>query len=195
MRYYSRMSPRTSRAAAPELQVALLRGINVGGKNIVPMPELTALFSAAGCSDVRSYIQSGNVVFRADRALTKRLPALMAAQIATRFGCDVPVILRTRAELAAVARGNPFLAPEVDAATLLVMFLAEAPAARSIAALDPERSPPDEFVVRGREIFLRCPNGFGRSKLSNQYFDSKLATTSTARNWRTVLKLLELVQS
>ncbi len=172
--------------------VALLRGINVGGKNLLPMKDLAALFTAAGCREVTTYIQSGNVVFDAPVKLAARLPALIAEGIAARFGFRVPVLLRTHDELAAIARGNPFLARDPDSAILMVMFLADRPSASAVAALDANRSPPDEFAVRGGEIYLRCPNGFGNSKLSNAYFDGKLKTVSTGRNWRTLLKLLEL---
>jgi uncharacterized protein (DUF1697 family) len=172
--------------------VALLRGINVGGKNQLPMKDLTAMFTKGGCSDVSTYIQSGNVVFRADADLATRIAPLIQQQIAKRFGLQVPVVLRTRDELAVIARSNPWLTPDADLERLMVMFLANRPSSQSIATLDPGRSPPDEFLVRGQEIYLRCPNGFARTRLTNGYFDSKLATISTGRNWRTVLKLLEL---
>ena len=172
--------------------VALLRGINVGGKNMLPIKDLIAMFTDAGCSAVRTYIQSGNVVFEARQDLANSIPALIAAAISDRFGARVPVITRTAAELREVARSNPFLRAGVDTGTLHVMFLANSPEAGKVASLDPNRSSTDEFVVRGREVYLRCPNGLARTKLTNEYFDSKLATTSTVRNWRTVLKLLQL---
>jgi uncharacterized protein (DUF1697 family) len=181
-----------AKRASGERYAALLRGINVGGKHVVPMAELARLFSAAGCRDVATYIQSGNVVFGADARTVARLPGELAAQIQRRFGVDAPVVLRTHAELAAVAGKNPFVSLGADLARLMVVFLAETPARTALATLDPARSPPDELVVRGRDIYLRCPNGYGRSKLTNQYFDSKLKTVSTVRNWRTVLKLVEL---
>jgi uncharacterized protein (DUF1697 family) len=177
------------------LHVALLRGINVGGKNMLPMSDLTAMFVAAGCADVETYIQSGNVVCRARPAVAKKLPAAVATAILKRSGYRVPVVLRTADELRDVARGNPFLTAGGDPDTLHVAFLAGTPKAGGVAALDPRRSPPDEFVVRGREIYLRLPNGVARSKLTNAYFDKALATTSTVRNWRTVLKLHGLVES
>ena len=172
--------------------VALLRGINVGGKNRLPMKDLVGVFEEAGCSDVQAYIQSGNVVFRATPTLAARVPNVVANVVADRFGFRAPVLVRAAAELRRVVRGNPFVRTGVDERTLHVAFLAEAPAAARIAALDPGRSPPDEFVVRGREIYLRCPDGLGGSKLTNQYFDGRLATTSTMRNWKTVLALLHL---
>jgi len=172
--------------------VALLRGINVGGKNKLPMKDLAAMFTEAGCDDVRTYIQSGNVLFRARPALARRVPELVTRAIADRAGLRVPVVTRTAAELAKVVSANPLLRAGADHAKLHVAFLAKQPAAGRVAGLDPDRSPPDEFVVRGREIYLHCPGGVARTKLTNDYFDSRLATTSTVRNWNTVLKLLEL---
>jgi len=171
--------------------VALLRGVNVGGKNCVPMKDLAEIFAKAGCGDVRTYIQSGNVLFRATPAIAEGVPSRITAQIAKRFACQVPVVLRTADQFTAAVRNNPFR--EVPQEALHVYFLAGVPDAARAAQLDPDRSKPDAFVVHGREIYLHLPNGIGRSKLTNAYFDSKLSTISTARNWRTVLKLLELM--
>ena len=159
------------------------------------MKDLTAMFTKAGCNDVRTYIQSGNVVFQAGPTLAKRVPDLIGKAIHTRFGYRIPVVTRTAQELRKIARNNLFLEAGVDTQVLHVAFLADRPGAAKIAALDLDRSPPDEFTVRGREIYLNCPNGVARTKLTNAYFDSKLTTTSTVRNWRTVLKLVELARS
>ena len=175
-----------------DLHVALLRGINLGGKNRLPMKDLAAMFEGAGCRSVGTYIQSGNVVFEASPALARRIPTLVEKAILERFGYRIPIVTRTGGELRKVVRGNPFLRRGADAGTLHVAFLAGAPAAGKVKALDPNRSPPDAFAVRGREIYLHCPNGFARTKLTNAYFDSKLGTTSTVRNWKTVEALLEL---
>ena len=177
---------------AGDLYVALLRGINVGGKNRLSMKDLVAIFAEAGCDDVQTYIQSGNVVFRAAEAHASRIPARITTAISGRLGFRAPVVMRTAGELRTIARGNPFLRAGADPDALHVMFLSDRPPPRKVAALDPKRSPPDEFEVRGREIYLRCPNGVARTKLTNAYFDTKLSTTSTMRNWRTVLKLVEL---
>jgi uncharacterized protein (DUF1697 family) len=178
---------------ARRTHVALLRAVNVGGRNGLPMKDLAALCEAEGCRNVVTYIQSGNVAFGATAALAKKLPAALEAAIRARAGIDVPVIVRDAAALAAVARGNPFVASGVDATELHVGFLAATPTAARVAALDPRRSPPDAFVVRGREIFFRFPEGVGKSKLTVTYFDAKLGTTITLRNWRTLGALLELV--
>jgi uncharacterized protein (DUF1697 family) len=172
--------------------VALLRGINVAGKNMLPMKDLAAMFAAAGCTDVRTYIQSGNVIFEA-AAGAAGIADTITANIEKRFGYRIPVIIRTSQQLLKTIRGNPFLPAVEDQRWLHVYFLANSPNARAIAGLDPGRSAPDVFHVRGQEIYLHLPNGMGRSKLTNAYFDSKLSTVSTARNWATVLKLSEMM--
>jgi uncharacterized protein (DUF1697 family) len=172
--------------------VALLRGINVGGKNMLPMRDLVAMFERAGCAEVRHYIQSGNVVFRAAGTLATRISQVIAGEIERAFRIDVPVVVRSGRELAGVAKGNPLIADGADPAACHVMFLADAPSKKQCASLDPARSPGDSFVVKGREVYLLCPNGVARTKLTNAYFDSALGTTSTGRNWRTVLKLNEM---
>jgi uncharacterized protein (DUF1697 family) len=173
--------------------VALLRGINVGGKNMLPMKELVAMFVKAGCGDVVTYIQSGNVVFRAEDKVIAGLGAGIAKQMEKRFRLRVPVVLRTTTEINAVIRGNPFLKAGVSEETLHVCFLADQPGKDLVAGLDAGRSVPDAFAVVGREIYMQLVNGMARTKLTNAYFDSKLKTVSTMRNWRTVLKLAEML--
>jgi uncharacterized protein (DUF1697 family) len=175
------------------VHVAFLRGINVGGKNKLPMKDLSAMFVAAGFTDVETYIQSGNVICKTHPTRATKLSAAVAGAILERFGYRVPVVTRTADELRYVSRRNPFLAAGVNEDALHVAFLADAPSAVRVAALDARRSPPDEFVVQGREIFLHLPSGVGRSKLTNAYFDGKLATSSTLRNWRTLMKLLDRI--
>ncbi len=172
--------------------ISLLRGINVGGRHKLPMKELTAMYVEAGCEDVRTYIQSGNVVFRARKALAERIPMVIAKSIAEARGFEVPVVARTGDELEKIAHNNPFLLAGADERRVHVGFLAETPSREAVASLDGDRSPPDAFEVRGREIYLHLPNGVGRTKLTNKYFDRALGTTSTVRNWRTVLKLVQM---
>ncbi|HEY7833418.1 MAG TPA: DUF1697 domain-containing protein [Ktedonobacterales bacterium] len=177
----------------PATHLALLRGINVGGKNLLPMTALRALFLAAGCRDARTYIQSGNVLFTADEATAAALPGAIAERIAAEFGLRVPVVVRTAAQVGEVIRDNPYLAAGADPATLHVYFLAGTPDAARVARLDPDRSPPDRFAVRGQEVYLHLPAGMARTKLTNAYFDTQLATVSTARNWRTVTTLYDMM--
>jgi len=173
--------------------IALLRGVNVGGRKL-PMADLRATFDALGHSEVRTYIQSGNVVFSADSGVSERLAHLIAEQIAQRYGYRLPVVLRTTKQLRIVTRNNPFLQAGEPEETLHVMFLADLPDPGRVESLDPQRSPPDTFVVRDQEIYLHLPHGVADTKLTNSYFDSKLATISTGRNWRTVTKLLALME-
>lgn len=174
--------------------LALLRGINLGGKNKLPMKDLRDMFVEAGSDDVQTYIQSGNVIFRADPSVAAGLPVVIAAQIAERFGYRTPVLLRTAEQLRDVVVNNPFLQAGAAEESLHVMFLADLPSPRQVDGLDPDRSPPDRFIVRGQEIYLQLPRGVANSKLTNAYFDAKLATTSTGRNWRTVTTLLDLME-
>ena len=177
-----------------ETFVALLRGVNVGGKRKLPMTELRSLFSSLGFEDVVTYIQSGNVVFRAPTGDAAELSTRLEQRIAEATGLDVAVLLRTPAELAGIASDNPFLDDGADLSKLHIVFLEREPAEDAAARLDPQRSPPDELSLRGAEIFLRLPNGSGRSKLTLEYFERVLGTRATARNWNTLTRLLELAQ-
>jgi len=172
--------------------VALLRGINVGGKNKLPMNVLTGIFEKAGCTGVRTYIQSGNVVFKSATGAERKIAAAVSKAIHAKCGMTVPVVVRTGAQLAAAVKANPFLKKGVGMETLHLMFLGDAPAAGLVAGLEANRSPGDAFIVRGGEIYLHLPNGVARTKLTNAYFDAKLKTVSTMRNWRTVLTLAEM---
>ena len=178
----------------PGLFVALLRGINVGGKNKLPMPDLVALFAEAGCIAVQTYIQSGNIIFQASPEIAAGLPSQISASIAERFGLRVPVVLRTAEQLAETFRTNPFLAQGMPEEAQHIMFLADLPLPEHVAGLDTSRSSPDAFVVQSRDIYLYLPNGVADTKLTNAYFDAKLATVSTSRNWKTVTKLVELIE-
>jgi uncharacterized protein (DUF1697 family) len=165
--------------------LALLRGINVGGKNKLPMATLVDMFIEAGCKDVRTYIQSGNVVFSVSKAVSASIPDRITARIAERHGFRVPVILRTTEQLRDVICHNLFLEAGAAQEALYVMFLADAPDALLVEKLDRDRSPPDAFHVRGQEVYLHLPGGVANSKLT---------TTGTSRNWRTVTTLLELME-
>jgi uncharacterized protein (DUF1697 family) len=166
-----------------------MRGINVGGKNRLPMKDLAAIFEQAGCTDVRTYIQSGNVVFAAAPSAAGAVPARVQREVEAAFGIRSPVITRTARELASVLRAVPFSGAAADESRLHVAFLAGKPTPARAASLDPQRSPGDTFQLVGREVYLSLPNGVARTKLTNDYLDSTLGTVSTVRNWRTVTRL------
>jgi uncharacterized protein (DUF1697 family) len=174
---------------AKPMYAALLRGINVGGKNRLPMSELRAVCHELGYFDVVTYLQSGNVVF-AGGGDPNTIVTGIEHSIGERRGLKVAVLLRTHPELAAVAAGSPF--DEDDPKKLHVLFLRDRPRAASLATLDRDRSPGDEFHAAGRELYLYFPNGSGRTKLTLDYFERRLGVTGTARNWNTLLKLVEL---
>lgn len=176
-----------------EPHVLLLRGVNVGGRNRLAMRDLVAVVEAAGGRGARTYIQSGNVVCALDPAAAADVAREVEAAITARHGVRSPVVVRSRSSWEEVLRAEAF--PGADEATLHVAFLAEAPAAERAARLDPDRSPGDRFVLRGREVFLHLPNGVAGTRLTNDWLDRALGTVSTVRNWRTVRAIAALAAS
>jgi uncharacterized protein (DUF1697 family) len=172
-------------------QLALLRGINVGGKHCIPMAELVEVFSSLGCTEVTTYIQSGNVVFRPPAAGLR--PEHAGAAIAERFGFAVPVVLRNQIDLARILANNPFPAAEINPKLLHVVFLAGPLSSTQVAALQAVAEGDEQLTALGRELYLSLPNGAGRSRLASACIAPKLPPTNTMRNWPTVLKLAELL--
>jgi uncharacterized protein (DUF1697 family) len=169
----------------------LLRGINVGGRKSVPMAALRETCEAIGCTDVGTYIQSGNVVLTSPLAAGK-LRARLEEAIADRFGVRSTVVVRTKAELAKVLSGNPF--SDAELRSLHVAFLTEKLDRTAAASLSGLEFPPEELAVRGAHVYLHLPNGMGRAKLPVA-LERRLPVPMTVRNWRTVTKLLELVHA
>ncbi|MCA1844343.1 MAG: DUF1697 domain-containing protein, partial [Actinobacteria bacterium] len=135
---------------------------------------------------------SGNVVFTARKQSPDRLARAVETRIADELGVDPVPLIRTAEELAAVVEANPFLEKGADADRLHVTFLAATPDSGRIEAVDAGAFTPDEFAVRGREVYLHCPNGYGRTKLNNAFWEKRAGVAATTRNWKTVTKLLEL---
>jgi len=172
-------------------QIILLRGINLGSRNRIAMPELRELLTRAGLDDVRTYLQSGNVVVSSDAA-PEQLARECERQIASGLGLDVDVIVRTRDELADVVRRNPLGRVAVNPKRYQVSFLAaelDPEALRELAAL---AVPPERFVAIGRELYAWHPEGIGRSRLWTRLAGRGFGVTATARNWTTVTKLLAI---
>ncbi len=188
--------PRSAKKAQGRLQtyVVLLRGINVGGKTKISMSDLRTLLTGLGAEDVRTHLQSGNAVLRSRMAAT-RLTAAVEKAIARELSLEVTVLVRTSAQLVRVVASNPFSGKAKAPAKVHVAFLAAAPGRARVQALDPKRSEPDEFRVAGREIYLYYPNGYGRTKINNAYFEKQLGVAATTRNWNTVTKLAELANA
>jgi uncharacterized protein (DUF1697 family) len=172
-------------------QVALLRGINVGGRNMVAMAQLRDLVGSLGYTGVRTHLQSGNVVF-ASGAGPDDAAAAIAAEITERLGLRLRLVVRTRDELAAAVAGDPFAAEATDPARLIVLFLSATPDPELLRGIDPAAYGPERMGVCGREIHVWCPNGVHGSPLLQVLSERRLGVTVTARNWRTVIRLLAM---
>jgi uncharacterized protein (DUF1697 family) len=171
---------------------ALLRGVNVG-KNKLAMSDLRDLLTSLGCQDVRTYLQSGNAVFGSTTKPSELAQAI--EQGLADLGVSSRVLLRTGKELAGVLAGNPYLDRETDPTKLHVTFLADPPPAARAQQLQVPVGETATFTLQDKEIYLHCPDGYGRTKLNNSFLESRLATVATTRNWRTVLALAELTGS
>ncbi len=170
--------------------IALLRGINVSGHNPIKMETLKTLFESLGFSQVRTYIQSGNVVFESAEKDDSALKAAIEAQIKQQFDFEVAVMLRTATEWHQIMSKNPFQsAADADGTKVHIVFFSQAPDAALVEQLSALPFDNDEFTVIDREMYLHCPNGYGRTKLSNPFIERKLKVTSTTRNWRSVVTL------
>jgi uncharacterized protein (DUF1697 family) len=165
---------------------ALLRAVNLGARNRVAMADLRALAEELGGKDVRSYVQSGNVVFRHAVGAAKLEEALEQA-IAREFGLQITVVVRSAAQLARVVQANPF-----DPAEVYVSFLASAPRRAAVHELVEADHGPDTIAVKGKEVYLCLPGGYGQSRLNNAFLERKLGVRATLRNWRTVTAVAEL---
>jgi uncharacterized protein (DUF1697 family) len=172
--------------------IALLRGINVSGRNKIPMPELRALCGGLGWADVQSYIQSGNVIFRADAA-PAALEAELERAIVGHFGLTIPVIVRDAAAWPGYVAGNPFPDESAREPNLVMLTLAKAPPKADAAERLRERAVSGERIAQaGDAIWVHYAGGVARSKLAPALFDRLVGSPVTARNWRTTLKLGEL---
>jgi uncharacterized protein (DUF1697 family) len=172
--------------------VALLRGVNVSGRQRVSMEALRAAVTGAGFEDVATYIQSGNVVCSSPRRSAAAVGAALEAAIEDGLGVAVRVIVRSAGDLDRILAENPFVARRLDPATLHVTLLAADPA-QGAGRLEVAAGA-DEFEARGREIYLHCPGGYGRSALTNTFFERRLGVAATTRNWKTMTRLHEMAR-
>lgn len=176
--------------------IAILRGINVSGARPLPMKELKALMEELGCANVTTYIQSGNVVCTHARSKPEVLAEQVEQRIRERYGYEVPVLMRSAQEWKAVIAANPFLAePGIALDKLHVTFLAQEADAAAWKKVDAGTYGVDRYRPGTRAVYLHCPAGYGNTRLNNGFFESKLGTTATTRNWRTVNELLRLAQA
>lgn len=173
--------------------IAMLRGINVSGKNHLAMPDLTRMVAGLGLDNVQTYVQSGNVIFAAPDQEMTALALRIQSQIKQAFSLDVPVVMRSGPEMQRIHDNNPFLTTRNENPDFLhVTFLAAPTSPARVQGLSIQNAGADKYVIRDREIYLYCPGGYGRTKLTNTVFEKKLGVQATTRNWKTVTALAEL---
>ncbi len=173
--------------------IAILRGINVSGQKIIKMVELRSCLQTLAIENIQTYIQSGNIVFNSKLTDTKLLEANIRNLILDNWGFDVPIIIRKLEELRKIKKENPFIKNhDIDLTKLAVTFLSEEPTKDLIEGFSTFKDPVDKFEFNTREIYLHCPNGFGRSKLTNNFFEQKLKVACSSRNWKTLNNLIEI---
>ena len=172
--------------------IALFRGINVVGSNLLPMKELKLVLEKDGCIDVQTYIQSGNVIFRSPMSDAARLANRLTAAVSRSHGFEPRVVVLTRGELERAAAGNPFPEAGENPKSLHLFFLTGRPKRPDLKSFEALRLT-ERFELKGRIFYLHTPDGFGTSKLAKRA-ERLLGVEATARNWRTVTTLLEMAK-
>ena len=175
--------------------ISFLRGVNMTGHNSMKMNDLLQLYIELGFEDAETFIQSGNVIFRTPSENESATTDKIEKSIKQRFGYDIRVMIRNIEELRVIFSSNPFTGEEkFDPALTAVILLHEIPSEAQIQKVINADYPPDKFKIIGREIFIFCPNGFGRSKIYTNFFENKMGVTGTARNWKTITTILNIAE-
>ena len=176
--------------------VSMLRGINVGGQKRIKMEELIALYKSLGFNNVKTYVQSGNVIFNAADGDTKGFSNMIEEKIKQVSSFPVAVLLRIPSELQQIINNNPFLEEKgIDNDKLYITFLSNAPTESALIQMKDMHDESDKYVITNKEIYLYCPNSYDRTKFSNDFFERKLDVTATTRNWKTVNTLLKIANN
>ena len=172
----------------------MLRGINVSGQKKIKMADLKSLYHSMGFSNVETYIQSGNVIFDIGSESKIEIKSRIEKAIEEKYKFHVSVVIRTNHEIAEIIENNPFGPVDLveDGTKVLVTFLSSKPANDKISGINKYVVIPEKLVVVEKEVYLYCPNGYGKSKLSNTFLEKKLSVGATTRNWKTVHKLHDL---
>ena len=174
--------------------ISILRGINVGGKTL-NMADLQAMLEEMGFKNVSTYIQSGNVFFQTQKEKPEILEKMIKEHIKTDFGIEVSVIILTPQKIEKIIQSNPFQnEPGKDIKFMHVTFLQSVPENYDIQALENKKTGDEKLAFTDDAVYLFCPHGYGKSKLVNSLFENKLKVIATTRNWKTTLKLKELVE-
>lgn len=171
----------------------MLRGINVSGQKKVNMQELKTIYQELNLQNVRTYIQSGNVIFESPESEPAYLSSQISDKLFQKYAFEIPVLVTKAAELETIVAGNLFLQKEGTVTEKLhVTFLWHTPESQNLEKLKAVNFEPDKFIVCNKVIYVYCADGYGRTKLTNTFFENKLKTTATTRNWRTVNELLKI---
>lgn len=175
--------------------ISMLRGINVSGHNLIKMDALRKLYENLGFQNVTTYVQSGNVVFIGDDIDVYELDQRISQQIEKDFGYEVPVIVLIQSKLKQIIDNNPFLKGQnVDIAFLHVTFLSSKPDHYDHKIIEDKKQDEEEISFSDNAVYLYCPNGYGRTKLNNNFLEAKLKVGATTRNWKTTTELLRIAQ-
>jgi len=174
--------------------ISILRGINVSGQKKIKMADLKSLYENEGFEDVVTYIQSGNVLFDSENKTVEEIKSRIECAIREKYGFDVPIDIRTKEEYQEIINSCPYEEAKLEEneTKVLVSFLSRNPSGDKKKQLEAIAKNPERLKIDGRVVYLYCPNGYGKSKLSNTFIESKLGLVSTTRNWKTVRKLVEL---
>jgi uncharacterized protein (DUF1697 family) len=177
------------------LFISILRGINVSGQKKIKMADLKALYQGLGYSDVATYIQSGNVIFSCDGE-SANIKLQIEQAISTAYDFDVPVLVIKANDFKSMVEQMPFAGVELesDGTKVMFTFLAALANQENNDKLMTYVKAPEELQLLGQVAYVHCPNGYGKSKLSNVFIENKLKVAATSRNWKTAVKLVELTQ-
>ena len=174
--------------------ISVLRGINVSGQKKIKMADLNELYQSLGFEGVSTYIQSGNVIFQSSSTDKDGLKRTIEKAIEGKYDFHVPVIIRTEQELREIMGSCPYEEAKIkeNGTKVLVTFLQSTPSSENREALKEHVKSPEKLSIHGKEVYLYCQNGYGKSKLSNTFIENMLDTSATTRNWKSVRKLCEL---
>lgn len=173
--------------------ISILRGINVSGKNSIKMDALKKLYQNLGFKNISTYVQSGNVIFSSEYNDPKKIEDILTSQIKQEFGFTVPVIVLTIEELKDSIQNNPFQ-KDKEEAFIYFTFLANEPSNFNKENIYNKKAENEAIVIKERIVYLYCPNGYGRTKLTNTFLENILNVTATTRNFKTTNRLLEIAE-
>ena len=177
------------------IYISILRGINVSGQKLIKMDALRKSYENMGFHNVTTYLQSGNVIFACNDIEINNLEQKISQQIEKDFGFEVPVIVLTIDKLRKIIENNPFLNdPNIDQAFLHVTFLSSKPDHYNQSAIEDKKQDGEEIFFTDIAVYLYCPNGYGRTKLNNNFLEAKIKVGATTRNWKTTNELYKIAQ-